>query len=76
MVVTSAEGRQTARLFWAVILPSYNPVPRCGSWGAGDVPGADYCYLPPPGAATDANAADGGGRGPPGGTAGGDHRWG
>jgi hypothetical protein len=26
VAVTSAEGRQTARLFWVVILPSYTPL--------------------------------------------------
>ncbi len=33
MAVTSAEGRQTARLFWAMILPSYNSSlgGRCGN---------------------------------------------
>jgi hypothetical protein len=51
---------------------SSDPVPGCGSGGAGDVPGADYCYLPPLGAAAD--AANRGGRGPPGGFAGGDDR--
>jgi hypothetical protein len=48
--------------------------PGAGPGGWGTFPARTTATFPPPGADADANAADGGGRGPPGGTTGGDNR--
>jgi hypothetical protein len=50
------------------------PSPGADPGGRGTCPARTTATFPPPGADADANAADGGGRGPPGGSTGGDDR--